>query len=880
MHYSLRFSGNDYLTSSLDKLASGALDTDITLQCWFKTTDSGTLISHQASGLLLSIQSNGSLRFIIGGESSIKGVLSAESGFNDGRWYHISAVKHIEGLTILINGQTIAVIPLDDIETRYSDVSDSVSPFYVGAWHHKNTVADHFSGDIGAINIYLAALSAEKVMECICHPQMFDDSNRVLSLNFDRQAECLNPVALYFVGRAIGRALPIGLISVVIRNDSQSELLKVAKEDAASYFPEVLKAGEYHRVYIPHVSEIALQAVYHDELSNANRITIDLEASQFDPRVSLNSFANEDSRLVTQKSIKLNVHNLYVAEVYIGDNPVVVQGLNFTSFMREMALCVPRDQVTTLSEDSRYQYNEKAQVFNRKFQFKPLAIVECITEQDVANTFKCATRNNLPIRVRSGGHDHEGECSANDTIVIDLSQLTLASVTATQITNEYETDQIKFEGNEQGIKRVRVTPGVRFETLTTVLAQNQVMIPHGTCATVAIGGFIMGGGWGPWTRKHGMCCESLVRARILLGDGTIHELTINPNEKDLLWALKGGGGLSYGIITELVIDTFDLPKLIQKFELSWNPYQLGSLSLPIHAMPTLDVLRQWEAVIKDKSNVELIGTNLKVSAKHSEIEEFDYQTVTHKCVMYGYFDGNETQLREFVNDKFGAEPLLTITGVGGSDVPNMDYGLNLASSWDRESLYNIRQLLSHKNAAPIPPDLDDPAPHKITSRLVDANGLACDSSVENGYEALLKSLTSSLLGPDNVKLGLFSYVTLGAITGEFYQNEDVVNTLHSAFPYKDRLYTIQYQTWWNEKVLDVAKEQDNKVYLHLNRALDWMDDARDCRINGTGGAFISFKDSSIPTKTYFSTSYIDLMKVKQHYSIDPLNHFRTRKTIL
>ena len=76
------------------------------------------------------------------------------------------------------------------------------------------------------------------------------------------------------------------------------------------------------------------------------------------------------------------------------------------------------------------------------------------------------------------------------------------------------------------------------------------------------------------------------------------------------------------------------------------------------------------------------------------------------------------------------------------------------------------------------------------------------------------------------------------------------------------------------------EQQDNPVYERTNRALDWMQVARDFDIPNTSGSFISFKDSSIPTKTYFAESYEELIRIKKDHSKDDLNHFRTRKTII
>lgn len=83
-----------------------------------------------------------------------------------------------------------------------------------------------------------------------------------------------------------------------------------------------------------------------------------------------------------------------------------------------------------------------------------------------------------------------------------------------------------------------IGPGNRFINLTTALAKKGVMIPHGTSGNVALAGFIMGGGSGPWTRKYGMCCESLLQAEIVLGIGETQVVSV-ANKPELLWALKG-----------------------------------------------------------------------------------------------------------------------------------------------------------------------------------------------------------------------------------------------------------------------------------------------------------------------------------------------------
>lgn len=507
------------------------------------------------------------------------------------------------------------------------------------------------------------------------------------------------------------------------------------------------------------------------------------------------------------------------------------------------------------TEEARKSYYSEAQIFNRRLQFNPLAIVFCRNAQEVSVAYTTALEFEIPVKVRGGGHDHEGESTGTNVVLIDLSEITHVEV-----------------DHQSGIARIGA--GNRFIKLTTDLAKQDVMIAHGTCATVCVAGYTFGGGWGPWTRKMGMNCEHLKGATLMLGDGSVIEVDEQDGQvPELLWALRGGGGMSYGIVTELRIQTFKLPKELIKFELEWNPYD-DSQREPKPDFTTLTVLQTWEKAIQSSDTSQLIGTNLKINAIPFS-PSFDYTKVYHNCVMYGYFEGNKAQLEEFIKTVFGnIPPKLTIDGEGGTD-PKADYGKRLMSRWDRESFATVRQKLLSSGLLkgnPIPPDLDLPAPHKITSRLVNSEGL--DSK---GYEQLLRSLSSELIYPTNRALGLFTYVTLGAITGDYYRMHPKGN---SAFPYRDRLYTIQYQAWWNTEEVYKELYQDSPVYDYINRAMDWIATARNFGIPGTSGAFISFKDDSVPTSVYFDKSYERLKVIKETYVRDPFNHLRSRKTII
>ncbi len=526
-------------------------------------------------------------------------------------------------------------------------------------------------------------------------------------------------------------------------------------------------------------------------------------------------------------------------------------------------------------------YEEKRKTFNRRFSKRPAVIAFCTTADQVAHVVKVAADNPAyPLRVKSGGHDHEGECSKTDAIVIDFQEM----------------KGVKFS---EGDTLIHVEPGVRFQDILWQLDAKDVSIPHGTCETVGVFGFTLGGGWGPWTRLHGMCCERLVGATIVLGDGSIryiHEDDEDQSSHELLWALRGGGGFSYGIVTNMTIKTFPQPKDTLRFSLSWKQESL-------HAkMPAaIKILDAWENVIKGDANPQLMGTNLQIMAIPEDRKSVGESI--HDCVFYGYYSSGDKTLvgtdqeREAALEKALKEDLAAWFGelnVGALEVkPNhKNYPpgelevLNKVSTfsrWDRVPTRHKRiriNVVDPKTNSPanyMPPDVDYPAPHKISNRLVQKGGLG-----REGQENLIRSLRSSLISKAGSEAHLHTYVTLGAISGTFYNKEydPKANPVGSAFPFKDRPYTIQYQAWWDETDDDKQAGKDYHVNTYTNRALDWIAECRTNHFPQTSGSFISFKDSSIPTKQYFMQSYDRLKQIKEKYSKDPNNIFSSRKTII
>lgn len=142
-----------------------------------------------------------------------------------------------------------------------------------------------------------------------------------------------------------------------------------------------------------------------------------------------------------------------------------------------------------------------------------------------------AVNQNMEISVRSGGHNYEGFCTGNRKLVIDTSCLKNMSICEPSHT-------------------VRIGSGVNNRELYQFLSEYGYPFPSGTCPTVSASGLTQGGGWGHSARMFGLTCDWLTEAELVDAHGNL--ITANETvHPDLFWALKGGGGGNFGVVTSL-----------------------------------------------------------------------------------------------------------------------------------------------------------------------------------------------------------------------------------------------------------------------------------------------------------------------------------------
>src|SRR5262249_19204492 len=92
-------------------------------------------------------------------------------------------------------------------------------------------------------------------------------------------------------------------------------------------------------------------------------------------------------------------------------------------------------------------------------------------------------------------------------------------------------------------------------------------VQGGGCTTVGVAGLVQGGGFGSFSKGFGTAGASLLEAEVVTADGQVRVVN-HVQEPELYWALKGGGGGTFGAITRLTLATHPLPDDFGAIDLS------------------------------------------------------------------------------------------------------------------------------------------------------------------------------------------------------------------------------------------------------------------------------------------------------------------------
>ncbi|XP_022146727.1 berberine bridge enzyme-like 21 [Momordica charantia] len=447
----------------------------------------------------------------------------------------------------------------------------------------------------------------------------------------------------------------------------------------------------------------------------------------------------------------------------------------------------------------------------------PLFIVAPTHVSHIQASIICCRIHGLEIRIRSGGHDYDGLSYVSDSPFVIVDMFNLRSVA------------VDIEDESAWVESGATLGEVYFK----IAERSKIYgFPAGVCPTVGVGGHLSGAGYGNLMRKFGVSVDYVVDALIVDANGRV--LDRESMGEDLFWAIRGGGGASFGIIVSWKFKLVPLPETVTVFRME-KTMEEGAV----------DILYKWQQIAhKIDENLFIRVVILPVNKKAKS---------TAKAKFVSLFLGNAEKLFALMSESF---PEL---GVKAEDCKEM--------SWIESVLF----WSNYPNGTSLNVLLErQPKSEKFLKKKSD---YVQEPISKADLEGMMKKMME-------LKRPALTFNPYGGKMSQIPESE-------TPFPHRaGNMYKIQYSVTWKEEG-DEAAEQNLELirelyeYMtpHVSKSprsayLNYRD--VDLGVNGRNGNG-SYEEASTWGRKYFKGNLERLVEVKT--VADPDNFFRYEQSI-
>lgn len=476
--------------------------------------------------------------------------------------------------------------------------------------------------------------------------------------------------------------------------------------------------------------------------------------------------------------------------------------------------------VYTSANNSAYSSVLEARIQNLRYNTpktrKPEFIITPFKKSHVSAAVICTKNSGFNLRIRSGGHDFEGLSYVSDVpfILLDLFNLSAINVNV-------------------GAQTVYVEAGATVGELYYKIWEKSKVhgMPAGVCPTVGIGGHISGGGYGNMIRKYGLSVDHVVDAEIVDAQGRI--LNKKTMDEDLVWAIRGCGGASFGVVLSYTFNLVPVPEVVSVFQV-----------MKFAEDKVTDLVYKWQHVMQDIDDdlfIRLLLQPVTVPKGHGK--------KVIRVTFMSLFLGGADRLVSVMNSQF---PELRLKR---SDCLEMTWGESVLFWANYDNRTSMKVLLNQTYDADYIKRKSDYVTEPIS---------------KDGLELLWKKLL------EIAKPGL----VFNSYGGQMSKISESV----TPFPHRHgNLYKIQYSISWKE-----PGEEAERKYLGMIRELyDFMTpyvsksprraylNYRDLDI-GVAHNF-TYEEGKVYGEKYFVDNFDRLVRVKS--KVDADNFFRNEQSI-
>ncbi|KAG6834590.1 hypothetical protein H0H93_008726, partial [Arthromyces matolae] len=169
----------------------------------------------------------------------------------------------------------------------------------------------------------------------------------------------------------------------------------------------------------------------------------------------------------------------------------------------------------------------------------PEHFIDVQTPEDVIAAFKFVNETKIPLVIKNTGHDYKGRSSAPGSLALWIS---------------YDPSFVP-EGCPASAAKSGVTvgAGVQWGEAYAFAEANNITVVGGSDRSVGVtGGWLQGGGHGALSNTMGLGVDRVLEYKLVTPDGQYRVANECQNE-DLFYALRGGGGGTYGVVLSSTI---------------------------------------------------------------------------------------------------------------------------------------------------------------------------------------------------------------------------------------------------------------------------------------------------------------------------------------
>ncbi|EAW22098.1 FAD/FMN-containing protein [Aspergillus fischeri NRRL 181] len=183
----------------------------------------------------------------------------------------------------------------------------------------------------------------------------------------------------------------------------------------------------------------------------------------------------------------------------------------------------------------------------------PYYSVRAESVEDIQKTVKFASEKDLSLVIKNTGHDHLGRSSGKGAL-----SLWTHNIKGIDWHDSFVPQGAPAAVN--GIPAATLQAGEQWFDVYQAAAKQGVLIVGGSARTVgAAGGYVLGGGHSPFAHYYGLAADNVLEMSIVSADGR-HRVINAYSDPEYFWAVRGGGGSAWGVVTSVTYKTHPVPQ--------------------------------------------------------------------------------------------------------------------------------------------------------------------------------------------------------------------------------------------------------------------------------------------------------------------------------